>query len=408
MYVHEISIKNYSIHKDTKVTLSPITVFVGPNGGGKSALFDALLNFSMLSRGNISQAFGQYPYSYAATKYRGASQVARIGFEVQMSIAEDSPERLKYRIDYSQHGKAEGETPEFEIHTERLESVMGKVFFNREDPDTSSLSDVSTYLNRDTGILAAIRRAESATVEGPIPPTIVECAKQISRFNKFRLDPQNLGRPSALPDLLSTEAPRIEYQGENLAATLYFMSETGHPALDTIRTNMREALPGFEDFEFNTVGAQRIGFSVRFSDQRQTINAARLSDGQRLAVGLMTLVYAPNRAPILMLEEPENGLTATVQRVFYKAIRSLALAEVASDRSQVLISSHSPFILCEAWNGEDRDFIHQVKIDEGRAVVKPFSAVVSELGIHLAKDKQSNRTVLGLSNAEQIMSGYLS
>ncbi|HOC42527.1 MAG TPA: AAA family ATPase [Thermoanaerobaculales bacterium] len=408
MYVHEIRVKNYSIHKDTKVTLSPITVFVGPNGGGKSGLFDALLNFSMLSRGNIGQAFGQYPYSYAATKYRGASSVARIGFDVLMSIAQDSPERLSYRIDYSQRGKAEAGTPEFEIHTEKLESLEGKVFFDREDPDASPLSGASTYLNRDTGILAAIRRAEASAPGHPYPPAVVECAKQISRFNKFRLDPQNLGRPSALPDLSSPEAPRIEYEGENLAATLYFMSETGHPALDAIRKNVREALPGFDDFEFNAVGSQRIGFSVRFSDQRQTITAARLSDGQRLAVGLMALVYAPNRPPILMLEEPENGLTATVQRVFYRAIRELALAEVPSDRSQVLISSHSPFILCEAWNGEDRDFIHQVKIDEGRAVVKPFSTVVSDLGIHLARDSQGNRTTLGLSNAEQIMSGYLS
>jgi ABC-type Mn2+/Zn2+ transport system ATPase subunit len=27
-------------------------VLIGPNGGGKSALFDAILNFSMLSRGS--------------------------------------------------------------------------------------------------------------------------------------------------------------------------------------------------------------------------------------------------------------------------------------------------------------------------------------------------------------------
>lgn len=408
MYLHEICVKNYSIHNDTRVAFSPITVFVGPNGGGKSALFDALLNFSMLSRGNIGQAFGQYPYSYAATKYRGAGRVARIGFDMQMSIAQDSAERLRYRINYSQQGRAEAGTPVFDIHTEKLESIGNEVFFDREEPDTSPLSGASSYLSRDTGILAAIRRAEASAPGGAYPPTIVECAKQISRFNKFRLDPQKLGHPSAFPDLASPEPPRIEYEGENLAATLYFMSETGHPALNAIRTKVREALPGFEDFEFNSVGAQRIGFSVRFSDQRQTINAARLSDGQRLAVGLMALIYAPNRPSILMLEEPENGLTATVQRVFYRAIRELALAEVTSDRSQVLISSHSPFILCEAWNGEDRDFIHQVKIVEGRAVVKPFSTVVSELGIHLAKDKQSNRTILGLSNAEQIMSGYLS
>ena len=59
MYLHEVTIKNYSIHKETKIELSPITVFVGPNGSGKSALFDALLNFSMLARGRIGEAFSR-------------------------------------------------------------------------------------------------------------------------------------------------------------------------------------------------------------------------------------------------------------------------------------------------------------------------------------------------------------
>lgn len=70
MYIHELTVRNYMIHRSTSITLSPITVLIGPNGGGKSALFDAILNFSMLSRGSIKQAFGHYPYSYAATKYR--------------------------------------------------------------------------------------------------------------------------------------------------------------------------------------------------------------------------------------------------------------------------------------------------------------------------------------------------
>lgn len=79
-----------------------------------------------------------------------------------------------------------------------------------------------------------------------------------------------------------------------------------------------------------------------------------------------------------------------------------------SKRSQVLISSHSPFVICEAWNGEDRDFIHQVKIEDGHAVVRKFSEAVEEQGIVLGKDEDGNRTVLGLRNAEELMAGYLS
>jgi len=76
MYIHRFRVRNYMIHQDTSIDLDPITVLVGANGGGKSALFDAMLNFSMLSRGNIRQAFGPYPYSFSATRYRAASDVS--------------------------------------------------------------------------------------------------------------------------------------------------------------------------------------------------------------------------------------------------------------------------------------------------------------------------------------------
>src|SRR5215831_12673369 len=55
MFIRQFEVSNYKIHKATTVNLYPITVFVGSNNGGKSALFDSILNFSMVSRGKLSQ-----------------------------------------------------------------------------------------------------------------------------------------------------------------------------------------------------------------------------------------------------------------------------------------------------------------------------------------------------------------
>jgi len=109
----------------------------------------------------------------------------------------------------------------------------------------------------------------------------------------------------------------------------------------------------------------------------------------------------------MLIQEPENGLTPTALKEFYKAVRELAHREDVTQRSQVLISSHSPFIICEAWNGDDREFIHQVKVENGRAVIRKFSEAIKEQGIQLQKDKSGQRTILGLRTAEELMSGYL-
>src|SRR5258705_6533302 len=104
MFLRQIRIRNYSIHRDTTVRLTPVTVFVGPNGGGKSALFEALVNFSMISRGNLRQAFNRYPFSFRATVHRGAVAPARISFNVELTERLESAESLAYEIQYSQTG----------------------------------------------------------------------------------------------------------------------------------------------------------------------------------------------------------------------------------------------------------------------------------------------------------------
>ena len=120
----------------------------------------------------------------------------------------------------------------------------------------------------------------------------------------------------------------------------------------------------------------------------------------------MVLTYSQQRPPVMLIEEPENGLTPAALKRFYQAVRALALREDETQRSQILISSHSPFVVCEAWNGEDRDFIHQVNVENGECVVRTLSDVIKQRGVELAKDDSGNRTSLGLRNAEELMSGY--
>ena len=201
-------------------------------------------------------------------------------------------------------------------------------------------------------------------------PLVSHCAREISRINKFRLDPATLARPSRLPDTLTdelqeTRPPRLDYSGDGLAGVLYFLAETANPMIDVVAAKVSEAIDGFEGFEFNTVGADRIGFSARFEDSRGIVPAANLSDGTLSLIGLLVLLTNPDRPPVLCLEEPENGLTPRATRAVYEGMVAASGATAPEVPSQVLISSHSPFVICAAWNGDEREFIYQVKPESG-------------------------------------------
>jgi predicted ATPase len=409
MYIREIRIKNFLIHQDTSMILSPLTVFVGPNGGGKSAFFDAILNFSMLARGSLQQAFGPYPFSYRATLYRGANAVSRIGYVVSMSRDEREANSLTYEIDYNQTGQSEDEG-RFTIYNERLTRNPGNhVLFDRSDADSFPIS-AALELAQDRSVFAALRKAQITSTSPDTDELFSYCTQQISRFNKFRLDPFVLAQPSRVPDVgdasAPTRVPRLGYHGEDLAGTLYCLSETKSPSLSLIRERIQEVEPAFRDFEFNMIGADRVGFSVVYNDRRASVTAVRLSSGMLIFIGLIVLVSSPDRPSVLMIEEPENGLTPQAVKAFYRAVRDLAFTGPQENRSQVLISSHSPFVICEGWNGKDRDFIHQVKVVQGKAQIRKFSDVIRDHGIQLSK-VDGEREHLSLKNAEEIMSGYL-
>jgi len=226
LYIRRFTVKNYMIHRDTSIDLHPITVLVGDNNGGKSALFDALLNFSMVSRGRLSQAFGPGPYSFAIRKHRGSSAAARISFEVLLSRSIEDPQQLDYLVSYAQT-PGNVDPPRYTIYSERIERVdTGEVLFDRSDVDASSMQSVVPHVSDERSVFAAIRRAQVAGDYEEVDPLVTYCAHEVSRIGKFRLDPLVLAKPSPLPDPIldpteGSRAPRLDYRGEGLAGVLY-------------------------------------------------------------------------------------------------------------------------------------------------------------------------------------------
>jgi predicted ATPase len=143
-------------------------VFVGPNSGGKSAIFDALISFSMVCRGNLSEAFSQYPYSFEALRHHGASSSARIRYEAELALEAGSNETLCYTIEFSQNAGSYDE-PTYSIHNEELKSGA-HVFFSRSDDVTNipGLGTLQTKVGASLARFDAQLPQESGTKHSPM------------------------------------------------------------------------------------------------------------------------------------------------------------------------------------------------------------------------------------------------
>jgi hypothetical protein len=65
------------------------------------------------------------------------------------------------------------------------------------------------------------------------------------------------------------------------------------------------------------------------------------------------------------------------------------------------MSSHSPFVITEAWNGGDRDFVYQCSPVDGTARIVKFKDALEGTGSLQAGGE------IGLRQAELVMDGYL-
>jgi len=103
----------------------------------------------------------------------------------------------------------------------------------------------------------------------------------------------------------------------------------------------------------------------------------QLSDGSLSLVGHITILCSPVRPGVICLEEPESGLTPKAIKALMRAVESAAAGAPAGERhrwpSQIVIATHSPYLLSWAWEHIGHKSVSEVQFGAGRSEVVPFS-----------------------------------
>jgi predicted ATPase len=109
---------------------------------------------------------------------------------------------------------------------------------------------------------------------------------------------------------------------------------------EELEAHLRSAVPGFRSLNVKPRGGPGTVIGVwREAGVESEMTLADLSDGTLRLLCWAVLCLAPNLPPLLCVDEPELGLHPRVLPVV------AGLFRLASARTQVLIATHSPYLL---------------------------------------------------------------
>lgn len=139
-------------------------------------------------------------------------------------------------------------------------------------------------------------------------------------------------------------APPLEQYGQNLAAVLDYMLRNERHRWDAIVDKMREKVAGLKDIRIPTPtsDSRRIDLVLKSG---LVIPPNDVSVGVKLLLFFVTLSHHPIPPRIILLEEPEIGVHPKRLEHIVGYLRDITKGAHAQKPAQVIMTTHSPYIL---------------------------------------------------------------
>jgi predicted ATPase len=347
--IHRLSIQDWGPFADATLTVTPLTVLVGPNDSGKTTLIHAL------------------------QRLRAASE--------EGAVPPPTTRRL------------EATTP-WCLRLEATQDDARWILEVREGPgrdgvrlwlDGDELDDTTRAELRKRGLrfgtsglpeAALLGRAEERG-EGAAEARRLNGIHRLLRgIRLFRPNPAALRTPS-----VASEGPEgmelLREDGGGLPTVLGALSTADPGRAVELLEAFRAEIPTLSGYRVRPDRvSDKPGYRLVFTTSTGgELGADQVSDGVLLTLAFLTVTHLPDRPSLLMVEEPENGLHPARLRELAHRLRGLA--EGASGPPvQVLLTTHMPYLLDEV-EPHEAWFCH--RDEAGRALCIRFEEVP---GIH--------------------------
>lgn len=189
----------------------------------------------------------------------------------------------------------------------------------------------------------------------------------------FRLPAGGVAMESAgLVD--SPQPPALDLEGSRLAGVLDYFLRRDRRRFDAVVGSLASLLPGFEDLRIETPKAE-VRRITALIDGGFEIEGARLSTGVRLCFFFVVLAHHPTPPEVVLLEEPESGVHPGRLGEIMKLLRGLTTGALGAPPVQVILTTHSPYLLDQVRlrpteSPQDQVLIFRREADGSRSVTE--------------------------------------
>ena len=331
--IEYLRVRNFRALKDVVLKdLTPMTVLLGPNGSGKSTVFDVFAFLAECFESGLRRAWdrrgrarelqtrGSRGPVVIEIKYRERPRTPLITYHLEVVEQDGAPvvdhewlrwKRRRYGAPFIflEYRRGFGQAASGEMPDDKDERVKIPL----RSPDLLAVNALGQFQEH---------------------PRVAALRDFIMGWHVSYLSADNArGLPEAGPH------ERLSESGDNLANVIQYLAERHRERLDQIYGALRDKVPRIEGVLTEIMPDGRLLLQIKDAPFDNPVLARFASDGTLKMLAYLVLMHDPSPPPFIGIEEPENFLHP---RLLY------GLAEEcrkASERTQLLVTTHSPFFL---------------------------------------------------------------
>ncbi|MFH0822468.1 MAG: AAA family ATPase [Pseudomonadota bacterium] len=331
--IESLRVENFRALKKVEFkNITPLMVLLGPNGSGKSTVFDVFNFLSECFRFGLRHAWDRRG---RARELKTRGENGPVVIEIQYREKPKHP-IITYHLAIYEKGKAPV------VVEERLQWRRGRrgrpfrILEYREGLGTAVSGEMPD--EEDQRIEIPLRSPDLMAVNtlGQFAdhPRVAALREFITDWyvSYLSIDDTRL-QPEAGPQ------ERLSKTGDNLPNVIQYLKEQHSERLDRIIEVLRNRVPRLGRVEAEPMPDGRLLLQIKDAPFDRPVLSRFASDGTLKMLAYLIVLYDPEPPHFIGIEEPENYLHPRLLHELAEECRA------AGERSQLLVTTHSPFFL---------------------------------------------------------------